>query len=268
MKRTLLSLILGLSASTAAADGFEIAVQVGRSLPFYEQSFALNPDQIVPPDVPVNTSGGFDLELGGGLTFGGAVTWRFTDSVGLEARLDSAKVELEVTGGTVTADIGDLVPGLPSIPVSGEITGETEIDRLSPVSLNLQFAAGEKVRFVISGGASYIPSTTVAARVGVRLGADIPGLPELTLPTVTVGAAATLDGGLGGNLGVGLRVPVASGVSLVFDARAWGFPKRELQWGPGGGESSALEEALAEALDPIEFQYGFFQASGGLAFTF
>ena len=37
---------------------------------------------------------------------------------------------------------------------------------------------------------------------------------------------------------------------------------------PGGGDSSLIEEALAAALDPIEFQYGFFQATGGLAFTF
>ena len=50
-------------------------------------------------------------------------------------------------------------------------------------------------------------------------------------------------------------------------ARAFGFPKQELQWGPGSG-SSAIEEGLAAALDPIAFQYGFFQATGGLAFTF
>jgi hypothetical protein len=52
------------------------------------------------------------------------------------------------------------------------------------------------------------------------------------------------------------------------EGRAWGFPKRELQWGPGSGDPSLIEEALAGALDPIEFQYGFFQASGGLVITF
>ena len=83
MKRALLTLALGLATATAGAGEVEIAVQLGRSLPFYKQSFALNPEQVVPPDVPVSTSGGFDLELGGGLTFGGAVTWRFTDSLGL-----------------------------------------------------------------------------------------------------------------------------------------------------------------------------------------
>jgi hypothetical protein len=264
----LLVLIPGLLARPSGAGELEVAVQAGRSLPFYSQSFALDPGGLVPSGYPVEASGGFDLELGGGLTVSGALTWRFSDSLGLEARVDSAEVELEVTGGRVTADLGDLIPGLPSIPVSGDLTGETRIDRLTPVSLNLQLVAGESVRFVASGGVSYIPATTVAATVRLRLGIDdIPGLPPLTLPAVSVSAAATLDGGFGGNLGLGLRVPLGSHVALLFDARAFGFPRRELQWGSGSG-GSLVEDALAEALDPIEFQYGYFQATGGLAFTF
>jgi len=246
----------------------EVALQVGRSLPFYEQTFAFDPGDIVPPDIPVTTSDGFALDLGGGLTLGGAVTWRFTDSLGLEARVDAARVDLQATGGTVAVDLGDLVPGLPSIPITGALEGETQIDRLTPVSLNLQFAAGETVRFVVSGGVSYIPATTVAATVGVAVGGNIPGLPAITLPPIGISAAATLDGGFGGNVGLGLRVPIGSAVSLLFDARAFGFPTRTLEWGPGGGESSVIEDALASSLDPIEFQYGFFQASGGIAFTF
>jgi hypothetical protein len=258
----------GLLASPSRAGELEVAVQAGRSLPFYSQSFVLDPGSFVPSGYPVETSGGFDLELGGGLTVSGALTWRFSDSLGLEARIDSAEVELQVTGGRVSGNLGDLLPGLPSIPISGDLAGETRIDRLTPVSLNLQIGVGGSARFVVSGGVSYIPATTVAATVHLRLGIDdVPGLPPLTLPGASVTAAATLEGGIGGNLGLGLRVPVGSHVALLFDARAFGFPKRELQWGSGSG-SSAIEEALAEALDPIEFQYGYFQATGGLAFTF
>lgn len=263
-----LALGAGWGPTPALAGDFELAVQIGRSLPFYEQTFAFDPGDLLPPDVPVTSSDGFGLDLGGGLTVAGAMTWRFSDSLGLEARVDSARVDLQVTGGTVSVDLGDLVPGLPSLPVSGALEGETQIDRLTPISLNLQFSTGDRVRFVVSGGGSYIPATTVAATVGVSLGGNIPGLPPISLPAIGVTAAATLEGGFGGNLGLGLRVPVGSSVSLVFDARAFGFPKRELQWGPGGGESSIIEEVLAASLDPIEFQYGFFQAAGGIAFTF
>jgi hypothetical protein len=255
-------------ASPSRAGELEVAIQAGRSLPFYSQSFPFDPGALLPANAPVDASGGFDLKLGGGLTLAGALTWRFSDSVGLEARVDSARVELEVTGGRVGADLGDLLPGLPAIPVTGDLTGETRIDRLTPVSLNLQFVAGTGARFVVSGGVSYIPATTVAATVRLALGiADVPGLPPITLPDASVSAAATLDGGFGGNLGLGLRIPLGAHVSLLADARAFGFPTRELQWGSGSG-SSIVEDALAEALDPIEFQYGYFQATGGLALTF
>ena len=264
----LLSVGLSVSAAPAPAGELELALQVGRALPFFKQTFAFDPGDVVLLGLPVETSGSFDLELNGGLGLSGAVTWRFSETVGLEARADSARVNLEVTGGRVSADLGDLIPGLPSIPVAGDLSGESEVDRLTPFSLNLQVGFGDRTRFVISGGVSYIPATTVAATVQVRLGlGDIPGLPPITLPPIGVSASATLDGGFGANLGAGLRVALSDNVSLVIDARAFGFPKRELEWG-SGSDISPIEEALAASLDPIEFQYGFFQATGGLAFTF
>ena len=264
-----LALTVGFVATPASPGDFELAVQLGRALPFYSQSFAFDPGDLIPPNYPVQTSGGFDLSLGGGLTVSGAATWCFSDSFGLEARVDTAKVDLQVDGGQISSDLGDLIPGLPSIPISADLSGATSIGRLVPVSLNLRFVAGENVQFVASGGLSYIPSVTVEAAVDIGLVVGgIPGLPSLPLPDLGVSAAATLPGGFGGNLGAGLRVPVSSSVSLLFEARAFGFPKQEIQWGSGSGESSPIEDALAAALDPIEFEYGFFQATGGVVFTF
>ena len=264
-----LFLMVGLSGLPALASNLELTLQVGQSLPFYEQSFALDPGDLGLPEIPIASSGGFDLELDGGLTLSGALTWRFSESLGLEVRVDSAKVDLKVTGGSVSADLGDFIPELPSIPISGEISGEAEIGRLTPFSVNLQFVAGDKVKFVVSGGASYMPATSVAATVFVGLGAGgIPGFPELTFPDLSVSAAANVKGGFGGNLGVGLQVPLGSKTALVVEARAFGFPKQELRWGTGSGNPSEIEKALGEALDPIEFQYGFFQATGGLLVRF
>jgi hypothetical protein len=264
----LLALTAGIVAGPASAGDFELAVQVGRALPFYSQSFAFDPGDLLPPDFPVQTSGGFGLELNGGLTVSGALTWRFSESLGLEARVDTAKVDLQVNGGQVSTDLGDLIPGLPSIPISGDISGAAPIGRLVPLSLNLQFVAGESVQFVASGGLSYMPPVTVEVSVAAALGiGDIPGLPSITLPDLGVSAAATLDGGFGGNLGAGLRVPVGSKVTLLFEARAFGFPKQQIQW-DSGGDSSPIEDALAAALDPIEFEHGFFQATGGVVFSF
>ena len=264
-----LTLTVGIVAAPASAGDFEVAVQVGRALPFYSQSFAFDPGDLLPPDFPVQTSGGFDLELGGGLTVSGAVTWRFSESLGLEARVDTAKVDLEVQGGQVSADLGDLIPGLPSIPISGDISGSAPIGRLVPLSLNLQFVTGEGVQFVASGGLSYMPPVTVDVSVNAALGdrSTSRGCPPITLPDLGVSAAATLDGGFGGNLGAGLRVPVGSSVTLLFEARAFGFPKQQIRWDPGSA-SSPIEEALAAALDPIEFEHGFFQATGGVVFSF
>ena len=267
----LLALIAGSATTPATAGDFELAVQVGRALPFYSQSFAFDPGDLLPPDYPVQTSGGFGLELNGGLTVSGALTWRFSESLGLEARVDTAKVDLQVEGGQVSTDLGDLIPGLPSIPISGDISGSAPIGRLVPLSLNLQFVAGENVQFVASGGLSYMPSVTIDVSVAAALGIgeipEIPGLPPITLPDLGVSAAATLDSGFGANLGAGVRVPVGSKVALVFEARAFGFPKQKIGW-DAGSESSPIEEALAAALDPIEFQSGFFQATGGVVITF
>ena len=63
-------------------------------------------------------------------------------------------------------------------------------------------------------------------------------------------------------------MPVGSRVTLLFEARAFGFPKQQIQWDSGSGDSSPIEDALAAALDPIEFEHGFFQATAGVVFAF
>ena len=234
-----LAVIVALAGApvSAAAGEVELTLQANWVLPFYSQTFRLDPDSIVPPGGPIRTSGSFQLDGKGGIGWGASLAWHFAGPLALEARFDSAAIGIEVAGGQVETDLGDLIPGLPPLPIGGTITGVAEIERLTPFSLNLHYGAGERVRFVASGGVSFMPATTLVATVGVGLQTGgIPGIPSIDLPRIGVTAAATLDGSVGGNLGVGVRVPLSPKVSLLFDGRVFGFPEREVEWGRGSGD--------------------------------
>ena len=130
------------------------------------------------------------------------------------------------------------------MPIDGSIGGEAVVDRLTPVSLNLHYGTRGRVRFVISGGVSYMPATTIVATAGITLQLGGVPVPSLTLPDVAVTAAATLESSVGGNVGAGVRVPMGGSVSLLFDGRVFGFPERTLEWGRTSGTPSPIEDAL------------------------
>ena len=82
---------IGLSALPSQAADFELSLQAGAALPFYSQSFGFDPNDVLPPDIPVTATGGFDLEASGGLSLAGTFVWRFKERWGLEGRIDSAE---------------------------------------------------------------------------------------------------------------------------------------------------------------------------------
>jgi hypothetical protein len=97
-------------------------------------------------------------------------------------------------------------------------------------------------------------------------------LAALALRATTQAAEEGSGGKLGANLGVGLRIPVGSTVSLVAEARGFVFQKRRLVWSAAEAPSSAVEQELLEdvleRLPRIEFTPSYWRVTAGLGVRF
>jgi hypothetical protein len=252
-------------ASAAGAGDFEVTGQLGRSLPFYEQTFALDPAGLLPSGFPVQAVGAFQLVAQGGLSAGGSVTWYPVHVLGIEARFDSAAIEAPVTGGSLGTGTGSVLGLSPTL--SAQLDGSLDIGRLNAFSLDVKLrSSGRRLQVFASGGLSHLPATSLSGGATVQFSLRLlTGLPVLTLPAVGLGAQASLDSSFGGNLGLGLRFGLGGRVGLVIEGRVFVFPEQALRWGPSSGEPSLLESELAGRLDPIRFRPGFFQVTAGLS---
>lgn len=261
----LLALGLASLGPAAAASDFEVTGQLGRSLPFYEQTFALDPAGLLPSGFPVQAAGGFQLVAQGGLTAAGSVTWYPVRVLGIEARLDSAAIDAPVTGGSLGTGTGPVLGLSPTL--SAQVDGSLDVSRLNAFSLDVKLrSSGRRVQVFASAGLSHLPATSFTADATVQFSLRLlSGLPVLTLPAVGLGAQASLDSSLGGNLGLGLRFGLGGKLGVVVEGRVFAFPEQALRWGPASGSPSLLESELAGRLDPIRFRPGFFQVTAGLS---
>lgn len=274
--------IIGLLAAPVAvqASGLEFAGYVGPVLSPYEQSVVLNPAGLVLPGGAVVPGGqALRLEASGGNSVAGALTLYLADALGLEIRLDMAKLNLDVTGATYRVVV-DLPAPLPDATGDLELgSGPMDVERIRPLSLNLKLRTPGRVRLALSGGLSYLPELRVVSAQAVRLrSVAVPGVPAgAVLATVGLRADALPEqeddnGRFGANGGVGLQVQLATNLLLVGEGRGFVFRRHRLQWERAGGALSPLEQALAteleRRLDPVDFNPNFFQASVGLALSF
>ena len=268
-----LALSLLCSAAPAASAGdLELAAHAGSALPSYGQSFRLDPGLIpLPPGVSIEQEGVFRLDARGGLAVGGGLTWYLAGPVGLEARLDSAGVDVRTQEARFTVELRPPAP-LPPVVVSVEPTGSVDLDRLTPVSLNFKVCTPGRLRFALSAGASWLlpVSFTVTQTIGLGLGGAGAGI---TIPAFTLRASGGIDGAIGVNAGAGLQIAVGGKVSLSAEGRFFYFPERTLTWTRLDDRSlSASELALAQELlsrlGPVEFSPSFFQATAGIAVRF
>jgi hypothetical protein len=266
-------------ASTAHAGGLELSGFAGPVISLYDQSVQLDPAGLVLPGGAVVPGGqALRLEADGGTSLGGALTLYLADWVGLEVRLDAAKVDLQVTGATYRVVV-DLPAPLPDATGDLELgSGPMDFERIRPLSLNLKLRTPGAVRLALSGGLSYLPELNVVSAQAVRLrSVQVPGVPAgSVLATVGLRAEAVPEleenGRYGANAGLGLQIALGEHVMLVGEGRAFVFREHRLEWRRAGGTLAPLEQALASELErrlePIDFNPNFFQVTAGLALSF
>jgi hypothetical protein len=263
-------LALGLLApATGRAGQVELSAWVGPSLPFYSQSFHYQPPAVPPlPGFGVEQMGEFRFDASGGVSFGGGVAWHpGGGALGVEARVDTGAIDVTQDGASFRVTVRPPAP-LPPFSLDVATQGTITLDRLLPVSLNLRYRSGGRVGLVASAGVSYLPGFDFAVKQELGLGA-IGGAGGIELPTLPLEAGGHVEGFLGGNAGLGIRVGLGASVSANLEGRAFFFGERELEWQVDRFPvSPVIGEALRQQLGPIRFTPGFFQATAGLSVRF
>lgn len=276
-----LALLAGLEPLAAAAGGLELAGYIGPSLPFYDQTFRYDPGTVtIPvPGISLRQDGVFGLSAQGALAVGGGLTWYFAGPAGLEARVDTTRIDVQTLGARYNVRL-DLPEPFPPISTDVDLgSGRASPETLTPLSLNLKLRTPGVLRFVISGGVSYLPSLALSIQQTVGLGVtNFDGTRStVDIATFALRAEAQPEGEgesrLGFNAGAGFQVGVGSHVSLVAEGRYFYFRKQTLTWSRASSrELSALEETflreVEKRLEPVTFNPAFFQATGGIAVTF
>jgi opacity protein-like surface antigen len=257
------------SASALSADGWDLTLYGGAALPRYEQTFRFGlPDLPNLPNVEVTSRGDLVLDASGGSVFGGALARRLVGPLSLEGRLDTATVTLETEGAGY--GLSASIPPFP--PVEGSLTlspGTFPLKRLTVLSLNARLETGGPVSLFLSGGVSYLPSLESEGTVAATLA--VPGLGSIPALSGDVRLEATPTESkhrFGANAGAGLRIRLGGNVSLLGEARVFGFREYELAFTLATSPSlPILGEAIA-GLDKVRFDPVYFHAAAGLTVSF
>jgi opacity protein-like surface antigen len=270
---------LALSSGPAAAGELELSGWAGPTFPTFEQRFRYDAGAVaIPvPGVSITQQGSFSLNANGALSVGGSLAFYPADPVGLEVRLDTADIDVGITGVRYDVSV-DLPPPLPDFSTGIDLTaGAVDVERIYPVSFNLKLRTPGRARLFLSGGASYLPSLEARVVQTIALGATGFTPPSsLQVGTLALRAQALSGDGYGGwgwNAGAGLQLHIAHRLALFAEGRYFRFDKRTLVWSRADDRPlSALEEAfLAQVLNrlpPVTFDPQLWQATAGLAVSF
>ena len=279
--RKALALLLAVPAlpALAGAGELELTAYGGYTFPFYSQTFKYDPGPVtVPiPGVTVEQGGSFELKASGGAAFAGGMTFYVTDGFGFEVRYDHADITVKTRSSAYDVRVGLPAPIDPVVASLTLTEGTADLNAASPLSFNLKLRTGGHVKLTASAGASRLGDLEFTVQQTIGLGVIAVDLEQDNVQIGTIGVKATGAAGAGsswgGNLGLGLQIPIGDHVALVLEGRGFYFPKRTLEWEPVLDRPlSAIEQALLarvqERLPPVEFEPWWVQATAGLAIRF
>ena len=256
------SVLLG-STQSAAAQGFDLTLFVGRAFPTYDERLTLRPPTPALPGIDVSVVGSPLIEADGGPVFGGALAFEF-GILGIEGRVDATDVGLEFTGAQY--NLRGTEPPFEGLDANVTVSdGRFDADRIPILSFNARVRTPGPVALVASGGLSYLPDITITGSIPLRV--DGPGIPELPVSDLMLRLRAVPGESKhrwGVNGGAGLRV--GGRVALMGEVRVFYFGEHELHF-----ESESGGEALDELLDdlaPVRFEPIFVNAQVGVTFGF
>ena len=277
-KTAFLAILLGaLAAPSVVTADWEVAGWAGPTFPFYEQSFQFDPGPLAgPAGATVTQSGVYRLDGRGGIALGASLVFHPHPVAGLEARLDTADVNVS-TGG-VSYDIrATLPPPIGTLSTTVAFTeGEGDLERLRPVSLNVHLRSPGALRVTGSAGVSYLPGIRFVIRQPVAAAFGDGPLTEVGLVSLPAEVLPDQegDGRWGWNAGAGVQWQAGPRVRLQVEGRYFRFQKQTLFWGEPEetGALTILQRVLVREitarLDPVRFNPTFFQATAGLAVSF
>jgi len=278
MRKALALLLAVLAAPVLAVAGeLELTGYGGYTFPFYKQTFEYDPGPVtVPiPGVTVEQGGSFALEASGGPAFAGGVAFYVTGGFGFEVRYDRADITVDTQASSYTVRVGLPAPFDPVVADLALAKGTADLKAAAPFSLNLKLRTPGSVRLTVSGGASRLGDLEFTVQQTVGLGVIAFNLDESNIQVGTIGIKGTsvAESTWGGNLGLGLQIPLGEHGALVLEGRGFYFPKRTVEWEPVVDRPlSAIELALLarlqERLPAVEFEPWWVQATVGFALRF
>jgi hypothetical protein len=279
MRRRRLALLLAVLAAPAVAGAAELELigYAGYTFPFYKQTFEYDPGPVtVPiPGVTVEQGGSFALEAAGAPAFAGGIAFYVTGGLGFEVRYDRADLSVETQASSYTVRVGLPAPLDPVVADLALAEGTADLKAAAPFSLNLKLRTPGRVKLTVSGGASRLGDLEFTVQQTIGLGVIAFNLDENNIQVGTIGVRGTsvAESAWGGNLGLGLQIPIGERGALVLEGRGFYFPKRTVEWEPVVDRplsviELALLARLQERLPPVEFEPWWVQATVGFAIRF
>jgi hypothetical protein len=280
MRKAVALLLAVLAAPALAVAGeLELTGYAGYTFPFYSQTFKYDPGPVtVPiPGVTVEQGGSFELKASGGPAFAGGVAFYVTNGFGFEVRYDHADITVDTKASSYTVRVGLPAPLDPVVADLALTNGTADLKAAAPFSLNIKLRTGGSVKLTTSGGVSRLGDLEFTVQQTIGLGVIAFNLDQNNIQVGTIGVKATGVAGAGsswgGNLGLGLQIPIGEHGALVLEGRGFYFPKRTVTWEPVLDRPlSAIEQALLarvqENLPTVEFEPWWVQATVGFAIRF